>query len=213
MSRTTSYLLSAAGVLALGLGALDLVPGLTAEGNRALALTLFAATWWAAELLPGPLTSLLIPILAIVYVGSDTPAAMGGYLIPPAWFFLGASMMMTAVMETGLGERIGTRLSATIPINQLRTLVGASFLLGVLFGPILPSLSAKYFVLVPIYIGLLKKLGVEPRSKEAVWAIMSLAIGMRTSSLIFLNGDILNLVVAGYSVSIGVIRSPGANIS
>ncbi|MBI4257803.1 MAG: anion permease [Thaumarchaeota archaeon] len=193
----TRYILAAVGVLALILGGLELVPGLTPQGNRALALTIFAATWWVAELLPGPLTSLLIPILGIVYIGIDTPTALGGFTVPPVWFFLGASMMMTAVMETGLGERIGTRISTSIRITQVRTLVAMSFLLGVLFSPVLPSLVGKYFVLLPIYIGLLKKLGVEPKSKEAVWAMMSLAIGLRTSSIMVLNGDTLNIVVAG----------------
>ena len=197
MSKAISYVLSAIGVVALALAYLEPISGLTTEGNRAVGLTIFAATWWVAELIPGPLTSILIPVLAILYIGTDIPTAMGGFLVPAVWFFLGASMMMTAVTETGLGDRIGTRLSAGGRIKSIRSLVLMSFILGIVFGPILPSLVAKYMVAVPIYIGILKKLGVKARSKEAAWALMSLAIGIRSSALIVLNGDVLNIVTAG----------------
>ncbi len=76
------------------------------EGQSALALFVFAALWWAFEVVPIGVTGIAVGVLqALLHIRSPK-AAMGDFLDPAVWFVVGSLVVGMAFARTGLTQRL-----------------------------------------------------------------------------------------------------------
>ena len=85
--------------------------GLTAEGQKALAVMALAVVLWASEALPVAVTG-LVGVVLLVLIGAvpDEVAALYGFSRPVSYFFIGILTLGLAVHRSGLAERLAIYL-------------------------------------------------------------------------------------------------------
>jgi sodium-dependent dicarboxylate transporter 2/3/5 len=79
---------------------------LTREGQASLALFVFAALWWAFEVVPIGVTGCAVGVLQVILLIRPARAAMGDFLDPAMWFVLGSLVVGMAFARTGLTQRL-----------------------------------------------------------------------------------------------------------
>jgi solute carrier family 13 (sodium-dependent dicarboxylate transporter), member 2/3/5 len=79
---------------------------LTREAQTALGLFVFAALWWAFEVVPIGVTGLAVGALQVLLSVRPPQAAMGDFFDPAMWFVLGSLVVGMAFARTGLTQRL-----------------------------------------------------------------------------------------------------------
>lgn len=79
---------------------------LSREGKAAIALFLFAATWWVFEVVPIGITSIAIGILQALFLIRDARVAFTDFMDPSVWFIFGSLVIGMVFTKTGLTQRM-----------------------------------------------------------------------------------------------------------
>ena len=83
---------------------------LTREGQASLALFVFAALWWAFEVVPIGVTGCAVGVLQVLLSIRQPQAAMGDFFHPAVWFVVGSLVVGMAFARTGLTQRFAYTL-------------------------------------------------------------------------------------------------------
>ncbi|TES46739.1 SLC13/DASS family transporter [Shouchella lehensis] len=122
--------------------------GLSADGQRVLAVTLWIATWWMTEAIPIPATSLmpliLLPITGAME-GSDVASSYGNDII---FLFLGGFFIATAMEKWNLHKRVALFIISVIGTSTQRILLG--FMIATGFLSMWVSNTAAVMMMIPM---------------------------------------------------------------
>ncbi len=126
-------------------------PGLSAEGQRALAVMGLAVVLWATEALPVALTGLIgVVLLMLLGAVPDEVTALYGFSRPVAYFLIGILGLGLAVYQSGLAERLAIYLirgaggnSRLLYLQMLVSFAALTFAL--------PSASTRGAIMVHVY--------------------------------------------------------------
>ena len=171
--------------------------GLSAEGQRVLAVVALAIALWATEALPAGVTGVVV-VLGLV-LGGGVPGireALAGFADPVTYFLIGVLTIGLAVARSGLAERV-----AVVFLRRSRGRPGALYLDLLLSFPLLtlllPSATTRTGILIHVYDQALELSGV-PRGAPLAKAVM-LALNSvnRLASTVLLTGGITPVVAAG----------------
>lgn len=177
LARNAQWLKVAAAVAAfLGVLLLPAQAGLSAEGQRVLAIVAAAVVLWATEVVPVAVSSLLVVVLLMVtgVVGTPTEALVG-FSSPVLYFLLGSLAMGAAVMRSGLAERLAGHL-VDRSRGSSRRLVG-QLLAGMPFMAfIMPSAINRNAMLIPAYEHVFRSLSVSRSAPLAKTVMLTLGL-------------------------------------
>ena len=87
---------------------------LTAEGKAAIALFLFASTWWVTEVVPIGITSIAIAVIQGLFLIRPARTAFTDYMDPSVWFIFGSLMFGMVFTKTGLTRRMAYRILSLV---------------------------------------------------------------------------------------------------
>lgn len=138
--------------------------GLSADGQRVLAVTLWIATWWMTEAIPIPATSLmpliLLPITGAME-GSDVASSYGNDII---FLFLGGFFIATAMEKWDLHKRIALFIISVIGTSTQRILLG--FMLATGFLSMWVSNTAAVMMMIPMALAITAQVAAALKDEE-----------------------------------------------
>lgn len=168
------------------------IPGLSVEGRRALAISLFGVVWWAMGVLQPGYTSVLMLVLWVVLDVAPPSTVFSLWTTPLVYLVVGGYLIATAVQESGLGRRISYMFILKF-VNSFTSIVVSAYVLGALLSFLIPHPWPRSFLIMSVMAVLIKS--TDMPKKDA--AIIGLAVfaGSAPTSMILLTGDsVLNMV-------------------
>jgi len=178
-------LAGAAGALLCWRGAVaaELAPA----GRGALGVASLAGGLWASELVPLPVTAVLVTVLLYASGAVQRPEqAFGGFASPVVFFLLGAAGLGVAAQRSGLMTRISTWLLGRSGGSGGRLLTELLVSLP-LQAFVVPSATSRNAILVPVYEQVLARLGRPQRLGAAIMLVLAV-LGPFASSAILSGG-------------------------
>lgn len=143
-------------VLFLILLFMPLPDGMTAEGQKSLAIFVAALILWVTKPIPiyqtSIITVLLLPLIGAVKKQKDAFGTLGFDII---WLMVAAFVLTSAISETNLGKRIALSLVTHFGKSKIRTLA-VFVLVNFLLAFFVPSTTARASLIVPIALVLLE---------------------------------------------------------
>ena len=129
------------------------------------AVAILMALWWATEIVPLAITSLLplilFPVLGIMN-GKDVSSTYFNHVI---FLFLGGFLVALAIQKWDLHKRMALKILLVVGVSPGRILLG--FMLGTAFLSMWISNTATAMLMIPILVSIITKLE-EINTKEAV---------------------------------------------
>ncbi len=105
---------------------------LTREGKGALAVFLWAGTWWVFEVVPIGVTSLLIGVLQALFMVRPAKNAFRDFMDPSVLFIFGSVVIGLVFTKTGLARRIAYRMLLVVGEKTNNILLGCFILTAAL---------------------------------------------------------------------------------
>ena len=175
-SRGRWLRLAAVLVVMVGVLAIPPQPGLSAEGQRVLAIVAAAVVLWATEVVPVAVSSLIVIVLLVVMGGVQNPSeALAGFSSPILYFLLGSLAMGAAVMRSGLAERLAGQLVRRSRGSSKRLL--GQLLMGMpLMAFAMPSAINRNAMLIPAYEHAFRSLSINRREPLAKSVMLVLGL-------------------------------------
>ena len=153
-----------------------------------LAISLGGILFWALQVIPEPITGLLIPILfCIAGVASPETAFTPWSMILP-WLVLAGIIMGEVMANTGLVKRIAYKILLLTGCSA-KGLLFACMLLGIFLPLLVSSTWAKLLILGPIGMAICKTWGLEKKSKEATGIMAMIMFSSLSSCHLYMSGD------------------------
>ena len=177
--------------------------GLTAQGQRALAIMVLAVVLWSTERLHIAVTGLVSMVLLVLFQAvGDIGQALHGFSQPVCYFLLGILTLGLAVHKSGLAERMAIsliRLSGGSPRKlYFQMLVSFAVLTFAL-----PSASTRGAILVHVYEQVLDNWQVKKSARLYKAIMIAMASLNRLGSTALLAGGITPVVAAALVVEYG----------
>ena len=177
--------------------------GLTAQGQRALAIMVLAVVLWSTESLHIAVTGLISMVLLVLFQGvGDIGEALHGFSQPVCYFLLGILTLGLAVHKSGLAERMAIsliRMSGGSPKKlYFQMLVSFAVLTFAL-----PSASTRGAILVHVYEQVLENWEVKKTARLYKAIMIAMASLNRLGSTALLAGGITPVVAAALVVEYG----------
>ncbi len=173
------------------------LPGLSAEGQRALAAAVLMAVWWISEAVPIYATALLpwvlFPLLGLGGPG-ELARAYGHHLI---FLFLGGFLLAAALQRWGVHEHLALAVLARLGAAPRRLVLGVMLATALLSMWI--SDTAATLVMLPLALGLVAELEGQGRLPEGLAPCLMLGVAYAAliGGMATLVGTPPNLVFAG----------------
>jgi len=167
------------------------IPSLSTEAQNNIGLFFLTASLWTTNYLPLPVTGLLIfvllPVLKILSP-SDSFRLLGNRAV---FFILGAFILSTGLLRTGLARRIALNFLKIFRDDFLKTLRGV-FLIAFILSLFMPE-HATAAILLPVVLEITHILSIKRGSREGKLLFLSLAWGA---------------VIGGIGTMLGGARAP-----
>ncbi len=155
---TTNKTLRASIISALGFIVVFLinVPGFTVQMKFTVGVVFLTIMFWAFEAMPLPIAS-LIPLVFMSLSGIIAPVTMVGYYLQPIIFLLiGSFLLGSAVLRSGLAERIAYFLMTMSWVKGKTRRIGFAFMLSAAIITIFVSNTATVALFLPIIMSVAK---------------------------------------------------------
>lgn len=191
-------------VIALTVGVLLLPtpPGLTEEGQRAIALFVFTGSILALEPAPLPISALLVPVAQVALGIDDVQGAFSAFAQPTVFLVLSSLFLAEALRKHGLTRRLAIYAIVTSGGGLPRLLFNVMLLTSLLSMWVLNTATTA--VLIPLAITVAQYVP-QPEHAKRVVATLVLAIAFAASlggmSTVVGSGE--NAIAAGYLAAAG----------
>lgn len=195
----------------LGIMAAGPFTGLSVDGQRVLAILVFAVIVWISEAITYPLSALAIIAFLILSLGF-APASAGAGLLGTSkaislalsgftnsgWVLVAAGLFLAAIiLETGLERRMALtilKVFGTKTNNIILSMIVAMFV----FAFFIPSITARAATMVPIALGLVDALKLSRKGGFSKALLLTIALSSSISGLGVLSGAAQNPVTASF---------------
>ena len=97
---------------------------LSREGKGALAVFLWAGTWWVFEVVPIGVTSILIGVLQALFLIRPASQAFQNFMLPSVMFIFGSIIIGTVFTKTGLTKRLAYKMLMVVGEKTTRIYLG-----------------------------------------------------------------------------------------
>ena len=211
--KTTGWILGPALALLIYFLPID---GLSSQGHILLAIIAFTATWWICEPISIPATSLLGPVLCIVFGVESAAKVFAPFANPLIYLFLGSFILATAMMNHGLDKRVAYGMLSLkwVGSNPSRILFALGFVTAMISGWV--SNTATTAMMYPIALGLLAAIVemyrvqgkvIDPaRYKYATGLMLMAAYASSVGGVLTPVGTPPNIIVMGFLEQLAHIK-------
>lgn len=153
-----------------------------------LAISLGGILFWALQVIPEPITGLLIPILFCIAGVASPDVAFAPWSMILPWLVLAGIIMGEVMASTGLVKRIAYKILLITGCSGKGLLLGC-FAIGVFLPLVVSSTWAKLLILGPIGMAICKTWGVKPKSKIATGIMAMILFASLSSCHLYMSGD------------------------
>lgn len=169
--------------------------GLSEAGTHCLGLTLMTVVWWAAQIAqPGYVGGVYLMLLCLLRL-ADTAVVFSGWTESTIWLVPGAYLIASAVRKSGLGERLSYVLIRRF-VRGWNSILFTVFFLSLVLSLLIPHPWPRSFLIMSVMSVVIRAANL-PR-RDAVTVGFSVYASAVPVSLIFLTGDSVNMLAAGY---------------
>lgn len=200
----TGVLLSIATAIAVWFAPL---PGISPEGRKTLAITLFTVIWWVFNVVP-PAYATLLMLTGYILLGLATPDQVFRiWTLPLMWLIVGSFLIAAAVTKSGLAERVATFFIIRYATSY-RSLIILTYVLGFVLSFLIPHPFPRALLLMSLMRAIIQKSGMNAADAASVG--LSVFVSTTATSTILLTGDsTLNIATVGFSgLSLGWLDWP-----
>lgn len=171
-------------------------PGLSRPGHALLAILVFTITLWVTEALPIPITSILGPVLVVIFGVGGAKEVFAPFSDPIIMLFLGGFILAEAMSVHGLDRRFALMILSSRAIARHSQLIVLGFGAIVAFISMWISNTATTAMMFPIALGLVRTISHVRNEtlEESDHATDPFAVGI--------------FLIAAYMSSIGGIGTP-----
>ena len=183
--------------------------GLSAVGQKALALFAGIFVLYLTEAIPLPISSLAVVPLAVLMNIVKPKDALSGFSSTSAYLLVGAFVLAAAMVKSKLAERITYQIMRLVGTTTNRITLGIT-LANIFLAFLVPSSTARTAILLPVCLGIIEIFGKENRTKFAVNLLLTLSFTNATISAGILTATVPNPVgvefiakASGHVISFG----------
>jgi di/tricarboxylate transporter len=145
--------------------------GLTAVGQRVLAIIAFTVVLWVFQVINNGIAAILMMAL-LIPAGVRVPDALSGFSGGSWWILVSVLFYGCAMRSTGLAQRISYYILSLFPATYTGIL-SAFFLIGLVLALGIPSMTVRTAIMVPIAWAIVQSLGIKPGSKGSALIIIT----------------------------------------
>lgn len=170
---------------------------LSTEGKGAIAIFLFAATWWVFEVIPIGVTSLAIGILQVLFMIRPAESAFTDFMDPNVLFIFGSIVVGLVFTKTGLTRRIAYKMLSIVGEKTSMIYLGC-FVLTTILTHIMAH-TAVAATIYPLLVAIYTMYGEEDKpTKFGKGLFMGMAYVAGAGSIITLLGAARGAVGLGF---------------
>jgi len=183
--------------------------GLSEQGQRGLALMVFAILYWVLEPIPLEWTSLLLMLLIPLFGVTGVATALSGFMTDAFWLVLASFLLGEGVLQTGLGKRLALLSLRVLGTRYPSALIGL-LMAGLILGFLVPSGVGRVSLILPIAIAIAAAFGFTIGSAGMAGLTMAATFGAVLPPYAIMTSNIPNLVLLGAAqLSAGIHLSYG----
>jgi di/tricarboxylate transporter len=161
-----------------------------------LMISISGIATFATRSLPEMTTALFI---FLAFLGIDVvpkEVVFSGFATNGFWLLLAGLVVGAAITQSGLGDRVG-HLIFSYTGCEYRRAVWFLSISGFLLGAFVPSAIPRVIVMMPITLGLAKKMGMEPGSRGHTGLLVAAAMMTLVPTYAFLTANLPTIVEVG----------------
>lgn len=171
--------------------------GLPVAGRRALAVAAFAIVVWFTQSMSDAVSGITIVLLLAGLNVVNLGDALSGYANTALWLIVIGFVMAGAMEKTGLSRRIALHIVRAVGGRSLRT-YWAVFLVMVVLTFLVPSITARTLLMLPILLGIGEAYGARKGQSPMMKALLFIVAMSGTAlSIGVLTAHVGNPITAG----------------
>lgn len=168
------------------------IAGLTAKGKAALGVALFAIIIWMTEALEDALSGIVVIFLLSIANVTTVSGALSGYSNSALWLLIIGFIMAACMEKSGFSRRIALVL-VNLTGGSVRCIYWAIALVMLVLTFLVPSITARVLLMLPIILGIGQALECQKGRSNAIKAML------------------LIVAMSGTMMSIGILTAHAAN--
>lgn len=171
--------------------------GLSAEGQKGLALSLATVIWWATKVAHPGYVSLIMLLAYVVFGVAPASDVFALWLSPLMYLIVGGYLIAAAVQVSGLGKRLAYAFLLKV-VTSYNSLIISCYVLGFLLSFLIPHPWPRSFLIMGVMAVIIKS--TEMPKRDAMNIGLAVFAGSAPVSMILLTGDsTINIVAVGFS--------------
>lgn len=172
------------------------------------AITLWAITVWATDILPAVPSAAAMTFLYLLCNVAPAPVIFGAWGAFLPWICFGALILSEALEQTGLTRRLALQLMHLVGATFTRIVVSL-MTVGMFMAFLLPDIMCRVIIFVAIAHGLVMALELDPKSRISSAIIMAGFCSATSPGYGFLTGTEMSLIAMDQIKSIITIPTWG----
>lgn len=183
-------------------------PSLNPHLPMFFAITLWAITVWATDILPAVPSAAAMTFLYLLCNVAPAPVIFGAWGAFLPWICFGALILSEALEQTGLTRRLALQLMHLVGATFTRIVVSL-MTVGMFMAFLLPDIMCRVIIFVAIAHGLVMALELDPKSRISSAIIMAGFCSATSPGYGFLTGTEMSLIAMDQIKSIITILTWG----
>lgn len=183
-------------------------PSLNPHLPMFFAITLWAITVWATDILPAVPSAAAMTFLYLLCNVAPAPVIFGAWGAFLPWICFGALILSEALEQTGLTRRLALQLMHLVGATFTRIVVSL-MTVGMFMAFLLPDFMCRVIIFVAIAHGLVMALELDPKSRISSAIIMAGFCSATSPGYGFLTGTEMSLIAMDQIKSIITIPTWG----
>ena len=183
-------------------------PSLNPHLPMFFAITLWAITVWATDILPAVPSAAAMTFLYLLCNVAPAPVIFGAWGAFLPWICFGALILSEALEQTGLTRRLALQLMHLVGATFTRIVVSL-MTVGMFMAFLLPDIMCRVIIFVAIAHGLVMALELDPKSRISSAIIMAGFCSATSPGYGFLTGTEMSLIAMDQIKSIITIPTGG----
>lgn len=183
-------------------------PSLNPHLPMFFAITLWAITVWATDILPAVPSAAAMTFLYLLCNVAPAPVIFGAWGAFLPWICFGALILSEALEQTGLTRRLALQLMHLVGATFTRIVVSL-MTVGMFMTFLLPDIMCRVIIFVAIAHGLVMALELDPKSRISSAIIMAGFCSATSPGYGFLTGTEMSLIAMDQIKSIITIPTWG----
>lgn len=183
-------------------------PSLNPHLPMFFAITLWAITVWATDILPAVPSAAAMTFLYLLCNVAPAPVIFGAWGAFLPWICFGALILSEALEQTGLTRRLALQLMHLVGATFTRIVVSL-MTVGMFMAFLLPDIMCRVIIFVAIAHGLVMALELAPKSRISSAIIMAGFCSATSPGYGFLTGTEMSLIAMDQIKSIITIPTWG----